>query len=90
MKKLLIASPSAYRADLILIDLNRPHLHPMYDVYGHLVYTVGRDDVRSVMVDGRWVLRDRDLTTINEPAVLADMDALAADIRRHDDALRSA
>jgi len=72
-----------YRADLILIDLDRPHLTPMYDVYGHLVYTVGRDDVRSVMVDGRWVMRDRTLETIDEAAVLAEMEQLAAEIERH-------
>ncbi|MXW66273.1 MAG: amidohydrolase [Gemmatimonadales bacterium] len=72
-----------YRADLILIDLDRPHLTPMYDVYGHLVYTVGRDDVRSVMVDGRWVMRDRTLETIDEAAVLAEMEQLAVEIERH-------
>ncbi|MDE2944674.1 MAG: amidohydrolase [Gemmatimonadota bacterium] len=76
-----------YRADLILIDLDRPHLTPMYDVYGHLVYTVGRDDIRSVMVDGRWVLRDRGLETIDEAAVLADMTDLASAIDRHAAAL---
>ena len=81
---------AGYRADLILVDLARPHLLPMYDVYGHLVYTVGRDDVRSVMVDGRWVMRDRHLTTIDEPATLADMATLAADIQRHAAALPSA
>lgn len=72
-----------YRADLILIDLDRPHLTPMYDVYGHLVYTVGRDDVRSVMIDGRWVMRDRTLETIDEAAVLAGMGELAAEIEHH-------
>ena len=72
-----------YRADLILIDLDRPHLTPMYDVYGHLVYTVGRDDVRSVMIDGRWVLRDRTLETIDETAVLVGMRELATEIERH-------
>lgn len=72
-----------YRADLILIDLDRPHLTPMYDVYGHLVYTVGRDDVRSVMIDGRWVLRDRTLETIDEAAVLSDMTDLALKIDHH-------
>lgn len=72
-----------YRADLILVDLERPHLTPMYDVYGHLVYAVGRDDVRSVMVDGRWVMRDRALQTIDEAAVLAETRRLAAEIERH-------
>jgi len=79
-----------YRADLILIDLDRPHLTPMYDVYGHLAYSVGRDDVRSVMIDGRWVLRDRSLETIDEAAVLADMTDLASAIDRHAAALARA
>ena len=79
-----------YRADLILIDLARPHLMPMYDVYGHLVYTVGRDDVRSVMIDGRWAMRDRTLETIDEAAVLAEMGTLATEIERHAARLESA
>lgn len=76
-----------YRADLILVDLARPHLTPMYDVYGHLVYSVGRDDIRSVMVDGRWVMRDRTLETIDETAVLAEMTGLASAIDHHAAAL---
>ncbi|WP_419163927.1 amidohydrolase [Candidatus Palauibacter sp.] len=76
-----------FRADLMLIDLARPHLTPMFDVYAHLVYAVGRDDVRSVMIDGRWVMRDRTLETIDEAAVLADMTDLASAIGHHAAAL---
>ena len=71
------------RADLVLLDLDRPHLTPMFDVYAHLVYAVGRDDVRSVLIDGRFVLRDRELTTLDEPAILADARALGARIAEH-------
>ncbi|WP_419934546.1 amidohydrolase [Candidatus Palauibacter sp.] len=72
-----------YRADLILVDLARPHLTPMYDAYAHLVYAVGRDDVRSVMIDGRWVMRDRTLETIDEATVLNEMGELASRIEHH-------
>ncbi len=72
-----------YRADLVLIDLDRPHLAPLYDPYAQLVYAVGRDDVQSVMIDGRWVMRDRRLETIDEAAALAETRSLAAEIRRH-------
>ena len=72
-----------HRADLILIDLNRPHLAPMYDPYAHLVYSAGRDDVRSVIIDGTFVMRDRKLLTIDERAVLADTKCLAIEIERH-------
>jgi 5-methylthioadenosine/S-adenosylhomocysteine deaminase len=71
------------RADLVLLDLDRPHLTPMFDVYAHLVYAVGRDDVRSVLIDGRFVLRDRELTTLDEPAILADARALGVRIAEH-------
>ncbi|MCG8468707.1 MAG: amidohydrolase [Gemmatimonadetes bacterium] len=71
------------RADLILIDLAAPHLTPMFDPYAHLVYAVGRDDVRSVMIDGAFVLRDRVLTTLDEDAVLSEVRTLADQIRVH-------
>ncbi|MDX1395650.1 MAG: amidohydrolase [Gemmatimonadota bacterium] len=78
------------RADLVLIDLDRPHLQPMFDVYAHLVYTVGRDDVRSVMIDGRWVMRDRELATLDEPTVLDRVRELAARIESHATGLKTA
>lgn len=71
------------RADLVLIDLARPHLTPMFDVYAHLVYAVGRDDVRSVLIEGRFVMRDRELLTLDESGTLEEVGALARDIERH-------
>jgi 5-methylthioadenosine/S-adenosylhomocysteine deaminase len=52
-------------ADLIVVDLHRPHLTPLYDPYSHLVYAAGAGDVREVMVQGRWLLRDRQLLTLD-------------------------
>jgi 5-methylthioadenosine/S-adenosylhomocysteine deaminase len=52
-------------ADLIIIDLQQPHLTPLYDPYSHLVYAAGAGDVRDVMVQGRWLLRDRQLQTMD-------------------------
>jgi 5-methylthioadenosine/S-adenosylhomocysteine deaminase len=59
------------RADLVLIDLNAPELTPMYDVYSHLVYAIKGANVRTVVVDGRVVVRDRDVTTLDEEKVMA-------------------
>ncbi len=53
------------RADLIVLDLNQPHLVPLYHPASHLVYAAGGADVRHVMIDGRWVVRDRRLLTID-------------------------
>ena len=56
-------------ADLIVVDLNQPHLTPLYDPYSHLVYAARAADVRHVMVGGRWLLSDRQFTTLDWPAL---------------------
>jgi 5-methylthioadenosine/S-adenosylhomocysteine deaminase len=59
------------RADLILVDLsplhNRPRFcHDMNGVYAQLVYATNSSDVTDVMVNGRWLLRSHQLTTLDE------------------------
>jgi len=58
-------------ADFIAVDLSAASTTPVYDVISQLVYAAGRDQVTDVFVAGRALLRDRRLTTIDEPAVLA-------------------
>ncbi len=54
-------------ADLILIDLQQPHLTPLYDPFSHLVYAAQAADVTAVMVAGRWLLRDRQFLSLAWP-----------------------
>lgn len=68
------------RADLILINLDNLHALPLYDIYAQIVYALGRDDVNTVMINGRLVMRDRELLTINEPDLKGQMRELAAQI----------
>jgi len=63
-------------ADLIVVDLNQPHLTPLYDPFSHLAYAARAADVCHVMAQGRWLLYDRRLTTLNWPEI-------AARVRRH-------
>lgn len=65
------------RADLILVDFLRPHLTPAFDIEAALVYSARGADVRDVMVDGRIVMRDRVLLTVDEPALLREVRAAA-------------
>ncbi len=58
------------QADIIIIDIKKPHLIPMYNPFSHLVYSARGSDVRDVMVAGRVLVRNRKLLTI-------DMDAVA-------------
>ncbi|MBI1861928.1 MAG: amidohydrolase [Deltaproteobacteria bacterium] len=58
------------RADIIAIDINRPHCVPLYDPYSHLVYSSSGHDVRHTIVDGRVLMQDRVVTTLNESDIL--------------------
>jgi 5-methylthioadenosine/S-adenosylhomocysteine deaminase len=59
------------RADLITIRLDAPHAVPMYHVYSQLVYALKGSDVADVMVNGRVIVRDRKMLTLDAQAVMA-------------------
>jgi 5-methylthioadenosine/S-adenosylhomocysteine deaminase len=67
------------RADLILIDINPLHNTPRFlrdpdGIYGDIVYASKSTDVIDVMVNGVWLMRDRNLLTLNEAELLAQVD----------------
>jgi 5-methylthioadenosine/S-adenosylhomocysteine deaminase len=57
------------RADLVVVDLDALHQTPRYNIYSHLVYATKASDVRTVIIEGRVVMRDRRLLTLNEPLI---------------------
>jgi 5-methylthioadenosine/S-adenosylhomocysteine deaminase len=59
------------RADLITIRIDAPHAVPMYNIYSQLVYALKGSDVSDVMVNGKTIVRDRQMLTIDAPSVLA-------------------
>lgn len=75
------------RADLILVDLNPLHNSPSFkrsadNAYAQIVYAGKSTDVSDVMVNGKWLMRDRKLLTVDEEELLAQ----AADIAKKIDA----
>jgi 5-methylthioadenosine/S-adenosylhomocysteine deaminase len=60
------------RADLILVNLNRLHSGPEADVVSSLVYSALPSDVKTTIIDGRIVMRDRELLTLDERAAIND------------------
>jgi len=68
-------------ADIVIADLNRPHLIPMYDIYSHMVYSMNSADIETVLVNGEVVLEDRKLTTADETEILARAVAWGRKIR---------
>jgi 5-methylthioadenosine/S-adenosylhomocysteine deaminase len=74
------------RADQIVVDLDATHATPRFTrdvnaIYSQLVYAAKSSDVVDVMCDGRWLMRDRRLLTLDEP----DLRAAAADVARRID-----
>jgi 5-methylthioadenosine/S-adenosylhomocysteine deaminase len=71
------------RADLVVVDLRNVHTAPKFTrdpeaLYAQLVYAVKGSDVRDVMCEGRWLMRERQLLTLDEQALAAE----AADVAR--------
>jgi len=58
-------------ADWIAIDLSEPHALPLFNVYSQMVYALKSSDVRDVMVNGRLLMRDRQMLTLDTAAIAA-------------------
>jgi len=70
------------RADLIQVAFDDVHHVPTYDVTSHLVYVNDEQDVASVVVDGRVLMREREILTIDTERVAAEATEVAARIQR--------
>jgi 5-methylthioadenosine/S-adenosylhomocysteine deaminase len=64
------ALQAGYKADLILLDLRKPHLTPMYDPISHCVYAAHAEDVDTVWVNGRMLMKGRAVLTMDEERIL--------------------
>jgi len=69
------------RADLIVVGMRRARQTPRYDVLSHLVYATHGDDVETTIVNGRVLMQDRKVLSLDETAVLADAEAFSAKVR---------
>ncbi len=57
-------------ADIVIVDTNQPHLTPMYDPVSHMVYAAQGSDVRDVMINGKRLVRNRELCRVNLVKIL--------------------
>ena len=69
------------RADVIQVSLDDLHFTPLYDLISHLVYVADEQDVISVVVDGKVLMRDRKVLTVDVERVRSEAAAIAAKIR---------
>ncbi len=69
------------RADVITVSMTAARQTPMYDPLSHLVYVTRGDDVRTTIVNGQVLMRDRKVLTLDEAAVLHEARAFAVKVR---------
>lgn len=70
------------KADCIVLDLDQPHLTPIYNPISHLVYAARGGDVIHSVINGRVVMEQRRLLTIDEQAILARAAEIGAGFRQ--------
>lgn len=63
-----------YKADLILIDLDKPHLYPRHNLAAHVVYAAHSADVDTVIIDGRIVMEHKKVLTIDRERVFQEVE----------------
>jgi len=72
LENLIGSLEAGKRADVVVVDFDNLNQTPFYNVYSSLVYATKADDVRHVIIDGRIVMRDRRLLTLNENVIKKD------------------
>ncbi|MDR3599206.1 MAG: amidohydrolase [Desulfosporosinus sp.] len=66
-----------FKADLITIDMDQPHFYPRFSIPAHLVYVAHAGDVRTVMVDGKFLMEERKLLTMDVSEVCKEAETRA-------------
>lgn len=70
------------KADLIILDLNQPHLTPLYNIPSHLVYAARGADVIHSIINGKIVMSNRKLQTLDEELILSKMREIGQEIQK--------
>ena len=68
------------KADLIVVNPDSAGMLPMHDPVANMVYAMRSDNVESVMVAGRWLMKDHKILTVNEPEIIQESKRRAAAI----------
>ena len=71
-----------FKADLINIDMNQPHFYPRFSIPAHLVYAAHAGDVRTMMVDGKFIMEERELLTMDVVKICQEVEKRAKRISK--------
>jgi len=80
LDKLIGSIEKGKKADIILVDMNQPHLTPLYNYYSQLVYAARGADVKTSIINGKVVMKDRKPLTIDMEKAMQNVRSVAAEI----------
>lgn len=80
LDKIIGSIETGKKADIILVDMNQPHLTPLYNCSSQLVYATRGADVKTSIINGRIVMKDRQLRTIDLQNAMNNVRKIAARI----------
>jgi len=66
------------KADLIILNFEKPHLQPVYHVVSHLIYAAKGEDVETVIIDGKIILEKKKFVYLNEKEILSQIKKLSS------------
>ena len=69
-------------ADLIIVDLSKPHANPIYNIYSLIVYSLDGSDVDTVIINGKVIMKDKKILTADETQIIKEANEIAAKIRK--------
>jgi 5-methylthioadenosine/S-adenosylhomocysteine deaminase len=72
LENLIGSIEAGKRADIVLVDFDSLHQTPFYNVYSHLVYATKASDVSTVIINGKIIMREKRLLTLDENAIKKD------------------
>jgi 5-methylthioadenosine/S-adenosylhomocysteine deaminase len=81
MEKEIGSLEAGKRADLLIVSMSSARQTPMYDPVSHIVYVTHGDDVRTTIVNGKVLMRDRKVLTLDRRQVIADANMFAEKVR---------
>lgn len=70
-------------ADLIILDMDKPHLVPLYNIHSQLVYSACGADVKTTIIDGRVIMKDRKFMHMDISLIMHEVRKIADNIRKN-------
>src|SRR5699024_10184567 len=68
------------KADLILVDMDKPHFYPIHNIVSALAYSAQASDVETVIVNGRIIMEDYYIKTVDEERIIFETEKIGKDL----------